>query len=413
MGRRIHKQLISEQRAHQTRREKYDELNAIYGKTFHDLQKTENAKRGLEKANRNLEDSKRELEKTNRKLEDSNRDLVVRNSDLISECGVLQNSLDSLRKEKLEWQREKEDLQNELKKFGALKEDHAKIQEELARVKVEKHKETEESFSALLAEKTKYFIQATSRSAEISELDGKLVAAHASIEALKKDHESEKNTLTENVIRDFRQSKQCYNLKAKYGVGFLKFGFYKARQHLEETRGESFPELVYTSEIEKSCFVDWVDLSYAPNDEDVDTHLDTYLYDDLENLSGPWDFYGEHGVCARSSLPQATEETSLEEPTGETIPVPNPPASDDRIGALADLDEVDDLVEDPPGDSSLPPIPFVLAAAANPMIIDILGASKEVTAEISPASDGPSVPGTSNGVTAETSPALDSPPLDA
>ena len=77
--------------------------------------------------------------------------------------------------------------------------------------------------------KTKYFIQATSRSAEISELDGKLVYAHASIEALKKDHESEKNTLTENVIRDFRQSKQCYNLKAKYGVGFLKFGFHKAR----------------------------------------------------------------------------------------------------------------------------------------------------------------------------------------
>ena len=113
------------------------------------------------------------------------------------------------------------------------------------------------------------------------------------------------------------------------------------------------------------------------------------------------------------SLPQATKETSIEEPTGETIPVPNPPASDDRIGALDDLDEVDDLVEDPPGDSSLPPIPFVPAAAADPMIIDILGASKGVTAEISPASDGPSVPGTSNGVTAETSPALDSPPLDA
>ena len=329
MARYLHKQLIDEQRAHLICREQYDKLKAIYGKSFHDLTRADNAKR--------------DLERVKRQLEDSNRDLVVRNSDLISECGSLQQSLDLLRKEKLEWQREKEDLLNELNKFGALKEDHVKLQEKLESVKAEKHKETEDSFSALLAEKTRYFEQATSRFAMISELDEKLAAANASFEELKRNYEDEKKTSIETAIRDFRQSKECYSLKAKYGIGFLKLGFYKARQYLEEVRGESFPELVYTPLIEDSCFVDWVDLGYAPNDEDVDAHLDTYLYDDLENLSGPWEFYGEHGVCAQ----QSTKPVPVES-------VPNPPASDDRIGALDDLDEDDEMTEDPPGDSSIP-----------------------------------------------------------
>ena len=35
-------------------------------------------------------------------------------------------------------------------------------------------------------------------------------------------------------------------------------------------------------------------------------------------------------------------------------PLDDPPASDDCIGALDDLDEFAEMIEDPPGDSSIP-----------------------------------------------------------
>ena len=72
------------------------------------------------------------------------------------------------------------------------------------------------------------------------------------MKSLRDAHEVEKSFLVEKVVRDYHQSQECYNLKARYRASAVKTSFYKAQHLLESLKGESFPELFYMEEIENA-----------------------------------------------------------------------------------------------------------------------------------------------------------------
>ena len=107
-----------------------------------------------------------------------------------------------------------------------------------------------------------------------------------------------------------------------------------ARRHLESVKNEKFPELLYTDGVENDGFVDWKKLGYAPDDDDLATHLHAYLHDDLKNLSGPWRFFGEYGLPSSKSIVPNSEP---ELPSLEPILRSSEPIIDDHIPALDEV----------------------------------------------------------------------------
>ncbi|MDV3195419.1 MAG: hypothetical protein Q8881_04215, partial [Sweet potato little leaf phytoplasma] len=183
-----------------------------------------------------------------------------------------------------------------MKSFDSLKVEHKNAQDELVRVQTECVAKKEKENQQLQAENKK--------------LEEELVALRASMEELKTRHETEKSSLVEEAIRDYQKSNEYFEAKGAFGSGFLKVGFYMARQHLEKVRQEKFPELFYTDEFEDGDFPDWKALGYALYDTNLATHLYDSLHDDLSNLSGPWEFYGKNGVRSSSPALDVTLPTS-------------------------------------------------------------------------------------------------------
>ena len=252
----------------------------------------------------------------------------------ISDYKQLKQDYDALAKEK----------EKLLQSHGALNEENGRLQQDCDRLRkernlfkesssfhqmerddyLEKYSDCSKKFEALL-EEHKGIVES-----ENQKLEAMKQEHEAEMKSVRDAHEAEKSSLVEKSVRDYRQSEECYDLKARYGAGFLKIGFYKARHLLESLKGESFPELVYTEEIESASPPNWRDLGYAPNDADPEAHLFSYLRDDLQNLTGPWAFFGDHGC---------------------------PPHEDDdggdgQIEALHGLDE--DIGQDLPDDEAAP-----------------------------------------------------------
>ena len=259
----------------------------------------------------------------------------------ISDIDQLRRDYDALAKEKDELKQRMEKLQQS---YDALNEEKGKLQQDCDRLRkerdglretsnfyqkerdayLEKYVDSSKKFDALL-EEHKQLVEGGKQELEVIKKEHE-----AEIKAIKDAHEIEKSSLVEKAIRDYRQSEECYDLKARYGAGFIKIGFYKGRYLLETLKGESFPELFYTEEIENAPPPNWRDLGYAPNDLDPEAHLFSCLRDNLQNLSGPWTFFGDHGQ------PQHEDDEG----------------GDGRIEALHGLDE--EIVHDLPDDDVAP-----------------------------------------------------------
>ena len=124
------------------------------------------------------------------------------------------------------------------------------------------------------------------------------------LESLKKAHSDDKKSSIEKVVREYRESRECFFGKAAYGAGFYKLGFYAARRWLEDISGDEFPWIIFPPELEDEDYPDWC--KYDPQETiTVESYLDQLVFDDLDNLSGPWEFYGPHGV--RSKCPPRTK----------------------------------------------------------------------------------------------------------
>ena len=306
----IHQRLVAKEKECLDARDEKKVIKHKYDQAFFDLQAAVRQKRELEKDYDNLQ----------------------------AEHDLLKKSFKTL-------QKEKEDFQKQMKAFDLLKTEHKGIQEELDRIRKDYANQKEGEYQRLQAEKEELKEKLALSSASIEtlkverekqteillaekkDLEGKLANSHASMEALKMEHEAEKRLLVDNTVRDYRQSWECFEAKGAYGSGFLKVGFYMARRHLERVKKEKFPELLYTDEIENDGFADWKQLGYAPDDDDLTTHLHSYLRDDLKNLSGPWRFFGEHGLPSSGSAVSIPES---ELPSSE-------PTIDDRIPALDEV----------------------------------------------------------------------------
>ena len=121
------------------------------------------------------------------------------------------------------------------------------------------------------------------------------------LESLKKIHEDDKRSYIEKAVREYRESKDCFYNKAAYGAGFYKLGFYAARRWLEDLTGDEFPEMIFPQELEDEDYPDWC--KYDPRETvTVESCLDQLACDDLDNLVGPWEFHGPHGVRSKKFL---------------------------------------------------------------------------------------------------------------
>ena len=77
-----------------------------------------------------------------------------------------------------------------------------------------------------------------------------------------------------------------------------------AHHWLEGISGEKLSSIIFPSELEEEDHPNWY--KYDPREEvSVELYLDQLVRDDLDNLSGPWEFYGPHGV--RSKCPPRTK----------------------------------------------------------------------------------------------------------
>ena len=174
----------------------------------------------------------------------------------ISEYNKLKQSHDALLKENEELRLEKEKLHQS---YHALTEEKGKLQRDYNLLKESSHfhqKERDEYLEKYSISSKKFDALLEEHKKLVEENDQKLHAIkkghEAETKSIKDGFEATKISLVENAIRDYRQSEECYDLKAKYGTGFIKIGFYKARHLLENLKKESFPELFYTEEIEKA-----------------------------------------------------------------------------------------------------------------------------------------------------------------
>ncbi|XP_065854200.1 uncharacterized protein [Euphorbia lathyris] len=151
-------------------------------------------------------------------------------------------------------------------------------------------KEDASKYSAMVDDNKKLGEKTCKLLNDVTLLQNELKVEREMVQKLKGELKSVHTT----SIQSYRESFDCYQRKCAVGVSFSKTGFYLARQILEEEHGRMYPELVFAKTASVSDSRPWQ--SFDPDEEDVTSSFNKGLYDDLENLSGPWTFHGKNGI---------------------------------------------------------------------------------------------------------------------